>query len=222
MTYEIETKNAYRNKKKASAYLSQYVEGTKWARFTMWKQKKILNQFFNDCNLVASDVILDIPCGTGYIGQLLSSFPSSVVASDISFEMMDLAKQEYENSKFHGFFQADITNTPFKNGYFKCVVVLALMHRLPREIRKEVLEEVFKLSNQFVIISYSESSFLQELKQKVLLIVNKSHVPAPASIPLNLMEEEIAIAGFRIIKKRNIMKFLSAKVVFYLEKVEVK
>ena len=51
MTYEIETKNAYRNKKKASAYLSQYVEGTKWARFTMWKQKKILNQFFNDCNL---------------------------------------------------------------------------------------------------------------------------------------------------------------------------
>ena len=40
--YEQDTRNAYRNKEKAKAYLEQYTRGTKWARFTMWR-KRLLN-----------------------------------------------------------------------------------------------------------------------------------------------------------------------------------
>ena len=146
MSYEEQTKNAYRNKEKAAAYLSQYVEGTKWARFTMWKQRRIIENFLEVCKFDEHDILLDAPCGTGYAGKILFSQPCKVVASDISIEMMELADMEYDKSNFQGFFQADLTNSPFKEDFFKCVLVLALMHRLPEDIRKLILNEVHKLS----------------------------------------------------------------------------
>ncbi len=218
MSYEEQTKNAYRNKEKAAAYLSQYIEGTKWARFTMWKQKRIVKNFMKACNFNENDVLLDAPCGTGYAGKILFSEPCQVVASDISLEMMELATNEYEQSKFLGFYQADITSTPFRESYFKCVLVLALMHRLPEDIRKLVLEEVHKISSEFAIISFSESSLVQDLKQKTISIIKKSHIPAPASIPISTIEDEIKAAGFTILKRKNIFKFFSAKLVYLLKK----
>ena len=51
--------------------------------------------------------------------------------------------------------QADITKSPFPTGEFKCVIVLALMHRLPDKIRRIVLSEIVRISSKYVIISYS-------------------------------------------------------------------
>jgi ubiquinone/menaquinone biosynthesis C-methylase UbiE len=218
MSYQTETRDAYRNEVKANDYKNQYIKGFKWARFTMWKQKKIINKYLFNCSLEKNDSLLDIPCGTGYIGNILSKLPCSIVASDISIEMMELARAEYSNNNFHGFIQSDITNTPFKHNYFKCVIVLALMHRLPVNIREQVLSEVVRISNEFVIISYSIESNLQKFKWKLLSMVNRSHIPAPASIPLSDIENELYSAGLKIVKKERIIHFLSAKVVFLVKK----
>lgn len=218
MSYEEQTKNAYRNKEKAAAYLSQYVEGTKWARLTMWKQRRIIENFLDACNFDEDDVLLDAPCGTGYAGKLLISLPCKVVASDISIEMMELAEMEYDKTNFQGFFQADLTNSPFREGFFKCVLVLALMHRLPQDIRKLILNEVHKISNEFAIISFSESNLVQDIKQKILLKIKKSHIPAPASISITTIESELKSAGFEILKRKNIFRFFSAKLVYLLRK----
>ena len=214
MSYEIDTKNAYRNEAKANAYKNQYTEGIKWARFTMWQQKKIITKFLDACNLESKDKVLDIPCGAGYIGSVLAKYEASVVASDISEEMMDLAKSEYDEVKFDGFVQADITKTPFPSDDFKCVIVLSLMHRLPQVVRKEVLLEVARLTNKYLIISYSVESLAQRVKQWILLKVKPSHIPAPASIQLNVMLDEMSSVGLKIIKQRNVVYFLSAKIVF--------
>ena len=65
MSYELDTREAYRNKTKANAYKNQYITGFKWARFTMWKQKTIINSFLKICQLNSDDNLLDIPCGAG-------------------------------------------------------------------------------------------------------------------------------------------------------------
>ena len=109
MSYEVLTKNAYRNKKKAKEYQDQYIKGTKWARFTMWRQKYIIERFLNHCQIGKGDAVLDIPCGTGYLGKILSRSDGDIFAADISMEMMDLAKGEYDKSNFVGFVQSDIT-----------------------------------------------------------------------------------------------------------------
>ena len=218
MSYELDTREAYRNKTKANAYKNQYITGFKWARFTMWKQKIIINRYLKICQLNSDDNLLDMPCGTGYIGEILEKYSCSVVASDISIEMMELAVNEYSSINFKGFLQSDITNTPFQADEFKCVVVLALMHRLPKDLRAQVLSEVFRFTNKYVIISYSIESPIQKVKWKLLSLISKKHIPAPASIPLKVIVDELNSFGLAILKKKRIINFLSAKVVLLLEK----
>ena len=218
MEYERHTKNAYRNKEKAKAYLEQYTKGTKWARFTMWRQRALIERILDRCDLTASDRVLDIPCGTGLIGRILLDIPACVIGSDISIEMMDLARSEYGENRFHGFVQADITATPFARESFACVVVLALMHRLHEELRREVLSEVASLSTRYVIMSYSVESRSQRVKQRILKTLRPSHMPAPSSVPLPEILREIGSHGFTVLSISHIAYFLSAKVVLLLEK----
>ena len=218
MDYERDTKNAYRNKAKAGAYLKQYTKGAKWARFTMWRQRALIERILDRCDLTASDRVLDIPCGTGLIGKILLNSPASVIGSDISLEMMDLARGECGENGFRQLVQADITATPFVTESFACVVVLALMHRLHEDLRRDVLLEVANLSSRFVIISYSVESKSQRMKQRVLKALRPSHIPAPSSIPLPEILREVASHGFKVLSVSHIAYFLSAKVVLLLEK----
>ena len=218
MNYEKDTKNAYRNEIKARAYREQYTKGTKWARFTMWRQKTIIDKIIKECNFKQTDRILDIPCGTGFIGKLLCNSPAYVVASDISIEMMEQAFEEYEGDSFNGFIQCDITKTPFKKGSFDCVIILAFMHRLPKEVRKKTWEEVVGLSKRFIIVNYSLDSRLQRLKQSLIKKVFPGHIPAPSNLPLQEIVDEIESYGLVVRKVISIVPFLSAKILILLEK----
>ena len=218
MSYETETKNAYKNKTKAAAYKKQYTEGGRWARFTMWRQKQLTAKLLDICNLTSDDKVLDIPCGAGLIGPVLARYEASVTASDISGEMMNLAENEYDKEKFDGFVEADITKTSFTSDYFKCVIVLSLMHRLHEKLRKEVLTEVTRLTNSYLIISYSEINFFQRLKQTILKILKPSHLPAPQSIAMKVMLDEMAEEGLEVVKIKRIFFLLSSKVLFLVRK----
>jgi len=218
MSYESETKNAYRNIEKANLYKNQYIKGFKWARFTMWKQKKIVNDFLHSINFNNKEKILDVPCGAGYVGDILSKLESQVVASDISFEMMNLALNEYPGNNFTGFIQSDITEMPFQNEEFRCSVILALMHRLPFEVRNDVLNEINRVTEKYIIVSYSVNNFLQRVKQIFLSLTNKSYLPAPAGISLNEITRDFSKHNLKILQKKNVFFILSAKVVFLLEK----
>jgi len=218
MNYDKDTKNAYRNELKARQYREQYIKGTKWARFTMWRQRALIEKIIKQCNFKKTDRILDIPCGTGFIGRILCNLPASVVASDISTEMMEKAYGEYGGNNFHGFIQCDITQTSFKKRSFDCVIILAFMHRLPKEIRHKTWEEAISLSKKFIIVNYSLDSRLQRLKQSLIKKVYPGHIPAPSNLPLQEILDEIKSYGLVVRKAFNIMPLLSAKILFLLEK----
>jgi hypothetical protein len=132
--------------------------------------------------------------------------------------MMDLARGEYGEDQFTGFVQADITATPFVRESFVCIVVLALMHRLHKDLRRDVLTEVASLSRRFVIMSYSVDSFSQRTKRRVLKILRPSHIPAPSSLLLGDIVQEVHSHGFKVLRISHIAYFLSAKVVLLMEK----
>ena len=219
MSYEKDTRDAYKNKKKASAYKNQYIKGFKWARFTMWKQKKIIEKFLHFCEFDESKgKILDVPCGAGYIGDILSGLNAQIFASDISFEMIELAMKEYPGENFNGFLQSDITELPFNGREFTCSIILALMHRLPKKIRMDVLKEIIRVTSRYIIISYSIQNNLQKIKQFILSKINKNYLPAPAGIPMKEIEKDFSHNNLKIIKKKRVISFLSSKIVFLLEK----
>lgn len=101
----------------------------------MWRERAIVRKVLKRIGLTKGDRVLDIPCGTGVLGETLGKFLCNVVASDISREMIDLAREDYENSNFGGFVQADVTKMSFRKGTFKCVITIGLIHRLPEDIR---------------------------------------------------------------------------------------
>ena len=220
MDYIQETRNAYKSELKAKEYQEQYTKGIKWARFTMWRQRILIDKIINQCNFIKTDNILDIPCGTGLIGKLLSKTPASITASDISAEMMKRAAGEYIGDNFNGFVECDITQTNFRKESFDCVIVLAFMHRVPKEIRHKTLEEVVRISKKYIIVSYGFDSHSQGLKKWLIKKVHPNYIPAPSSIPMEEIITEINSFDLVIREMSYVAYFLSGKVIFFLEKKE--
>ena len=218
MDYNKDTRDAYRNELKAKEYQEQYTKGTKWARFTMWRQRVLIDKIINQCNFKKTDKILDIPCGTGFIGKILSKTPASIIASDISREMMKRAYGEYAGDNFNGFVECDITKTPFRKESFDCIILLAFMHRLPKEIRAKTWENVVELSKKFIIVNYSVDSRSQRLKQWLIKKVHPNHIPAPSSLPIQDIINEIESFDLVIRKILHVAYFFSGKIIFFLEK----
>ena len=220
MDYVKDTKDAYKNVVKAQQYQEQYTKGFKWARFTMWRQRKILKKIIDKCNFNENDKILDIPCGTGFIGKILCNTRASITASDISKEMMKRADGEYSGDNFQGFVECDITNTPFDTNAFDCTIVLAFLHRLPKDVRNKTWEEMNRISKKFIIVNYGFDSTAQKIKKWFLHRVQPGYVPAPSPLPMEDIKSEIDSFDLVINRMVYVAYFFSGKVVFLLEKAK--
>lgn len=218
MDYEKETRSAFRNSSKAKTYKEQYTKGMKWARFTMWRERMCVKKALKQCNLKRDDKVLDIPCGTGLLFSVFSKFPFYIVASDISSEMMSLTREDRKEINLSGLVQADITSTPFANETFTCVITNGLMHRVPIDIKRKALKEIASLSNRFIIASYCIDSRLQRVKKRLIKMVLPAHIPAPAPAPLQDIINEFNSNELYVRKMYRIVNFLSAEVLFLLEK----
>lgn len=218
MDYNKDTRTAY-TLEKAKSYKSQQTRGFSWARFTTWRERAITSKLLQYCNLSSAGRILDLPCGTGILGRIFRQLPCSVFACDISVDMMSQAKEEYGSMHFKGFVQADITQTPFKPGYFDCVVSIGIMHRLPAHVRKEALGQIVTLSDDFLILSYATDSLMQRLKRRILSTLSRNYKAAPVAITRNELEAEAVLSGLHLVKKCSVMPFLSAEVILLFKKI---
>lgn len=217
MSYEDETKIAYRDKTKAEGYKEQYTKGFKWARFTMWRVQCQLKRALQTCGLNPFNLILDIPCGTGVSAITLRSFCSGSVAADISLEMIDLAEEYMNNDNCIGFVNADIITVPFKKQTFDCIVLLGLMHRVPSNIRQQVLREMASKTKKFLIVSYAVDNFSQRLKQRLMRQIWPTHKPALCPCSISDIEKEIESNNLIIRRAFSVMRFMSAQKILLLE-----
>ena len=166
----------------------------------------------------SSDRLLDIPCGTGILGKTVRRFPFRIVASDISPEMMELARAEYPADRLEACVQADITGTPFPRGSFACVVTLGFLHRVPPEIKRSALREIAALSSRLVIVTCSVDTPLQRFKHAVLRRLKRGHSPAPCPAPLAEVIAECRAQGLRVARAFRVLPVLSAHAMLVLEK----
>lgn len=216
--YEAETLNAYRTRQRAEEYKRYHTKDWSWARISTWQEQRLLARELSCYSWSVTDRLLDIPCGTGILGKLLQSFPFQIVASDISPEMMELARGEYPADRLIECVQADITNTGLPRGSFDCIVVLGFLHRVPPDIKRAALAEISALARRVVIVTCSVDSPSQRIKKKVLSIIRRNHIPAPCPAPLKEIIKECEEAGFRVVRSFMVIPFLSAEAMLVLEK----
>lgn len=217
MNYEKDTRTAY-DQAKAEIYKRQQTEGFSWIRLTTWREKLLVKRCLGQCGLEPSSVLLDIPCGTGVLGSVFAYFPSKVFASDISDDMMALAKNEYRKETFGGFVKTDIMQTSFSRSSFACVVTIGLMHRLPLVLRRKALGEISALTSRYIVLSDSVDSPMQRLKRRLLAVIRSGYRSAPSPMPLRTILEEIDAKGLRVKQIYAVVPFLSSEMVFLLEK----
>jgi SAM-dependent methyltransferase len=216
--YERHTLNAYRTTERAAEYKRFHTTDWSWGRLVTWLEQRAIARELGRYKWEASDQLLDIPCGTGILGKLLYQFPFRIVASDISPEMMDIARAEYPADRLINCTEADITDTPFPRESFACVITLGFLHRVPSEIKRAALREISDLSNHMVIVSCSVDTPLQRIKQAVLPWVKRNHVPAPCPVPIKDIIAECESSDLRVVRAFMVLPLLSASALLVLEK----
>lgn len=217
-SYEKDTLNGYLTKERVTDYKYYHTRSFSWGRLITWREQRSLRKFFDKVEWSQNDRLLDIPCGTGILGRAISRFPGLVVASDISEEMLKLAKDGYTNSQHVDFVQADIVNTYFDGQSFSCVVTLGFLHRVPAHIKSETLEELFRLTNRYAIISFSANSFLQRSKHFFLKLVKSSHIPASHPIAASEALKQCRSVGFSSARIIKVLPFFSSHTIVVLQK----
>lgn len=189
-----------------------------WARFATWCEQRAIARELARYKWELTDRLLDVPCGTGILGQVLQQFPFQIVASDYSQEMMALARTQYPESRLAGFVKADITDTPFPRKSFSCVITLGFLHFAPPEIKHATLKEIAALTNRVAIVTCSVDTPLQRIKQAVLPWIKKRYSPAACPAPLKEIIAECESHGFRVVRAFMTIPLLSAEAILVLEK----
>lgn len=138
------------------------------------EQERKYKVALNSVNILKSDCLLDLGCGTGLFAEV-AKLGGHVVAIDHSKNMIKEAKQKYNNEQI-SFLCADVDNMPFVEGTFDTIFSFTVLQNAP-DPKKTVLSicPVSKSGSKVVLSvpkkAFTHSSFLHILAETRLSIV---------------------------------------------------
>lgn len=159
------------------------------------------------CNLIKKAnslrLVLDLACGSGRFAEIiLKSYSNvSVVAADISKELLKVAKQRLRNNRgLEGLVLCDAEFLPFRNESFDCIITIRFIGMLPPMVRQSILKEIYKVTRKTVIFNYPNSisvSIILRVLWKLKGICAEYFPISPS-----LFYEEIMKIRFEIVKRQ--------------------
>ncbi len=212
------TRERYQSASYAKLYKSEYVKSGSLkalrSKIIANKEIRIIHEFLED-NSGPGMKVLDLPCGTGKLGGVLSEIGVDVIAADVSLEMLDLAKNEYRNSNVD-YRVLDATQIALQNNSGDLIVCLRLFQRLPASSREKILSEFGRISTGRLIISYSYTSVWQRVRRLLRSLYVKENTVF-FSRPISEIISELKKFGYELIDIRYVLKGLSSEVIILVE-----
>jgi SAM-dependent methyltransferase len=156
------------------------------------------------------DTVVDCPCGTGKLYKDLSDRFENYIGLDISPVMIQVLKENYFVSKSSfRIFDLQKERIEVKNSILIC---LRLMHRVPPEVRLEMLENISMISS-VAIISYGIDNPWLRFKRSLRSILFQVRT---LSLPLcSIREAKLELEQyFDILSVEYVLKGVSEQVVF--------
>lgn len=158
--------------------------------------------------------VLDIPCGTGRITELLLQKGYKVVGADVSREMLRVASKKLRSyANLEGLYQVDAEKLPFEDRQFDCLIAIRFMGHIPGDVRLCMLKEFRRVSRSYVIADYSVTSLTAHLRKEVERRLKIGHrFPqrwAWAILSKRELREEINSAGLRLVRVIPKLRYLS-------------
>ena len=212
----------YQDESYAQKYKEEYKGGYRFknikSRIIANREIAVTRSLLEDANITKAlgALLLDVPCGTGKIGKILSRYPIKILAGDLSSQMMALAAHEYSTDKFIGFLRFNAQNIPLNDKSVDYIVCLRLFQRLPKDIRINVLREFRRVLKHNLIVSYSYISPFQNLRNGIRRLYDREkqdfYQESIAGIRLELNE-----AGFILKSIKHVLFSISSEIIILCE-----
>lgn len=153
--YNKQTAEKYKNREIASTYHQQFTspQNSKdiLSSFVARYEKKAIKKLLNHCGKISS--VIDLPAGTGKLAPILIPFNFQITSCDISEEMLQIAKEVYQNQDYKKV-QFKIVDLQFAVNHLDrhdLMICLRLLHRVPLNIRVTMLEQISKIANLSIV-----------------------------------------------------------------------
>lgn len=174
---DYEAKDFYQNMDSAGSYAAQYHRplslSSLRARIFGWREKQVFLRMLGQLDFKPGDQVLDIATGTGRYAEILLSHGYRVGGVDISKEMLSFAGRRIGNHPNLLFLeQGDAEKLPFSDNQFELITCIRLYHRIPSEIRLNMLKEVKRIGKGEAILFFGMTNpwlqYRRTLRSKVI------------------------------------------------------
>ena len=164
-------------------------------------------------------IVLDAPCGTGRITEVLLRHSFDVTGGDISPAMIDVAKKKCQSitDDFKTII-LDLDKPEVPDLSYDLVTCIRLFHHLESSQRKSIFCNIAKLSRRYVLINVSYSSPYYRLRREFKKILGQG--VSTTSSTMAEIDDEINAANLAIVKWYRVLPLVSEDMVLLLEKVD--
>jgi len=150
-------------------------------------------------------LVLDIPCGTGIIGDHLSTRGFEIVGADISPAMLGVAA---DREHALGLVRADLEAPPWRPGSFDAVVCARFLMHLPAEARPRVLRTLAALTRGPLVATVCHPYTVKSLGRWCRRRLGRRAKQSPR-LTRRALAAEVAAAGLRLERVIPVLPFLS-------------
>ncbi len=212
-------KQYYQNKTVARGYDRARFSGAVGRTFDRIEKRALASVVRAVTRDIPNPIVLDIPCGTGRITELLLSQGLTVIGGDISHEMIEVAKEKCARFESHvSWQQLDLDELALETNSIDIATCIRLFHHLDTMARARILGELARVTRRYVVVNVSFSSPIYRLRRRVKRILRQG--VSTTSSTWAEIQRECAEAGLRISSRRFVMPLVSEDVILVLEKVE--
>ncbi len=127
----------------------------------------LLSRIPSPCNQA-----LEIGCGTGSFSRLLAQCAASVLAIDLSPEMVHLAREQSQLHPNLQFVVGDALNCRFDEEQFDCIVSLTTIHHLPVVVIFDKIKKALKPGGVFICLDLYRRSTMMDLAVDAVAFVS--------------------------------------------------
>ncbi|MBI4564900.1 MAG: class I SAM-dependent methyltransferase [Planctomycetes bacterium] len=160
----------YKSPAGAASYNVKYEE--EWIkRLSKRREFRVIERVFSIVG--PQKRLLDLPSGTGRLFLALRPFGREFFETDVSREMLKLARVNLAEFKPH-VAQASAFHIPYRDASFDCVFSARLAHHIPNsEERDRYIRELGRVSRGWVVMTFFHTWSLKNILRRVRRLWNR-------------------------------------------------
>lgn len=188
-------------------------------RLVHGRERRILRRILHKVGL-SSLPVLDMPCGYGRFSRQLQDRGFSLVSSDLSFHMVKRAKEKNEHGDgVLGVVVDAKQGLPFKRNAFFLLLSMRFFHHVhERKEREAILKRFFRVSSDWVVLSYYQKNILHILQRKLRRRIKRTRTRI-RMVSRKEFYKEIRGAGLKVVKIFPVFRGIHSHHIALLKKI---